>query len=229
MSQTAQTWTLAIATISAALLGVIVTFVGTSYQQRAQAAKEARARQDAALAELLAAAENLVLSVRAIWLNYSNRNLKWIYFRMYAVLVRAYGLIYKTDPSKLPTSWRGYITPQNPLKKKTYLAAARLFTDVNMIEAALEIDQQLKSFQRMLALDTARILNPELTRYLAAAALLTLGEDKEIADLVRNLTSKLTAVPSIIVFTPREQFERLASEAEQALEEFRTEVNKRRS
>jgi hypothetical protein len=56
MSQTAQTWALVIATIVAALLGVIVTFIGTSYQQRASAVREERARQDAALAELLAAA-----------------------------------------------------------------------------------------------------------------------------------------------------------------------------
>ena len=47
---------------------------------------------------------------------------------------------------------------------------------------------------RTIALDTATVLSPKLTRYLAAIALLTLGEDKVIAEGVRKLTPKVTAI-----------------------------------
>jgi len=47
----------------------------------------------------------------------------------------------------------------------------------------------------MIALDAATILGPKLNRYLATSALLTLGEDKVIANAVRDLTPKVTALP----------------------------------
>jgi hypothetical protein len=217
-----------IATVGAALLGVIITFIGTSYQQRAQAAREARARQDAALAELLAAAEDLVLSVRAIWFTYADRPavLRW---RINGVIWRATCLMYRTDPPELPTTWRGWM-PQNPLKNWRMLARmlARQATDVNLIGAALDMHQEIMDLRRMVTLDMATVLSPKLTRYSAVAALLTLGEDKEIADSVRKLTSKITGVPPFFG-TPREEFMRLASEAQQALDEFRAEVDKRGS
>lgn len=46
----------------------------------------------------------------------------------------------------------------------------------------------------MIALDAATILGPKLNRYLATAALLTLREDKVIADAVRAVTPKLTVL-----------------------------------
>jgi hypothetical protein len=228
VSQTAQTWALVIATVGAALLAVIITFIGTSYQQRAQAAREARARQDAALAELLAAAEDLVLSVRAIWFTYADGAgmFRW---RNVGVFWRATCLIYRAHPAELPTTWRGWM-PQNPLKNWRMLARmlARQATDVNLIEAALDMQQELRDLRRMVSLDMATVLSPRLARYSAVAALLTLGEDKEIADSVRKLTSKITEVPPF-GDTAREEFMRLASEAQQALDEFRAEVDKRGS
>jgi hypothetical protein len=75
---------------------------------------------------------------------------------------------------------------------------------------------------------TQAVLSPRLARYAAVAALLTLGEYKEIADSVRKLTSKITGVPPL-GDTTREEFMRLGSEAQQALDEFRAEVDKRGS
>lgn len=230
MSQTAQTWAIASSTIVAALLGVIVTFIGTSHQQRAQAAREARTRQDAALAELLAAAQDFILSARAIWITYADRNVKWMMFRWMATFHRAYILMGRADPTKLPPplppfGWR-WFKPQNPLP--VWRLMARQFSDVNIIGALLDIDHQMKDYQRKMMLDMATILNPKLTRYFAVAALLTFGEDKEIANSVRNLTSKITAVP-LLANTSREEVERVSSEALEALDELRAEANRQRS
>lgn len=225
MSQTAQTWALVIATIVAALLGVIVTFFGTSYQQRAAAVREERARQDAALAELLAAAQDVVFSVRAMWAAYADSRLKWFMFRTVGILWRAKWL---TNPPKVPTTWRDVFGFQNPLKSWRMVArqVTEQVTDVDMIEAALKVDQEWQDYKRNTTHDLTMILSPKLSRYFAVATLLTLGEDREIADSVVKLTSKITHMPAI-GFTSWLEFQRLASEADQALEEFKAEVDKR--
>jgi hypothetical protein len=56
VTSTRQTWAIVGAALGAALLGVIVGFIGTAYLQGRQAKTDARNRLESALAELLAAA-----------------------------------------------------------------------------------------------------------------------------------------------------------------------------
>jgi hypothetical protein len=98
VSQTAQTWAVVIATVGAALLGVVVTFIGTSYQQRAQASREARVRLEMALAELQAAAVDLVSSAKSIRNAYGSGTLMTFLLRLAGVMWRGLMVTYRSDP-----------------------------------------------------------------------------------------------------------------------------------
>lgn len=78
---------------------------------------------------------------------------------------------------------------------------------------------------RMIALDAATVLSPKLNRYFAVVALLTLGEDKVIADGVRELTPKVTAI-SEKVAARKHNFGQLESDLQKAVEEFRALADK---
>lgn len=66
----------------------------------------------------------------------------------------------------------------------------------------------------------------KLNRYFAVVALLTLGEDKQIADVVRQLTPKVTALVERAGSRKRE-FERLSTEMQQALGNVRDAADRR--
>jgi hypothetical protein len=92
--------------------------------------------------------------------------------------------------------------------------------------AALELERENTEAQRMLAIDIANVVTPKLNRYFAVVALLTLGEDKQVADAVRQLTPKVTALAER-AGTKKRDFERLSTEMQQALEHFRDVADKR--
>jgi hypothetical protein len=79
---------------------------------------------------------------------------------------------------------------------------------------------------RMIALDAATVLSPKLIRYFAVIALLTLGEDKALADAVRELTPKVTAVSGGVA-KGRRRFAQLESDLQKAIEDFRSFADKR--
>jgi hypothetical protein len=79
---------------------------------------------------------------------------------------------------------------------------------------------------RMMTLDTATVVTAKGNRYLAVAALLTLGQDKEITAAVRELTSKVTGLMEGTGARKRE-FERLRNELQKAMESFRDLADKR--
>jgi len=91
--------------------------------------------------------------------------------------------------------------------------------------AALELERENTEAQRMVAIDIANVVTPKLNRYFAVVALLTLGEDKQVAGAVRQLTPKVTALAER-AGTKKRDFERLSTEMQQALEHFRDVADK---
>ena len=69
-------------------------------------------------------------------------------------------------------------------------------------------------------------MTPKLNRYFAVVALLTLGEDKQVTDAVRQLTPKVTALAEE-AGTKKRDFERLSTEMQEALVQFREAAHRR--
>lgn len=213
MHLTADTWAVVGSTVGAAFLGAIVAYIGAARQQRKQgerdaeirreeAAHDARIRLEAGFAELLAAAQDVLIGVRTIREAHERRTR----FRYY---VRVLGGVWHAIPRL--TTWRDLI------EYPTLRAA---------LGAALEVEREVTDAQRMVAIDTANVVAPKLNRYFAVVALLTLGEDKQIADAVRQVTPKVTALAEGAGAKKRD-FERLSTDLQKALEDFRAVADKR--
>lgn len=202
VSQTDQTWAIVAATVAAAILGVIIGFIGTAFLQARQAKADARVRRENALAELLAAAQDLVIGVRAIRQAHARRTRPRYYLRIAAMIMRDY---------PVPGTWRDLVDPS---RLKPLLATA------------LDADRYQLDESRMIALDLATVVAAKVNRYLAVAALLTLGQDREIADAVRKLTPKVTGLVELLSDWSG-KFERLGDELQRALQEFRNFADKR--
>jgi hypothetical protein len=202
------------ALVGATLGAVIITFVGTSYQQHRQAVRddrmrkeqtqrEARIRLESAIAELLAAAVDLLFGVRTVRLAHERRTKPMYYLRVSAILLCA-----------VPAG-------------ASSLTVFRQFDNMKtLLGAALDADRYQLDEARTIAVDLATVVTPRANRYFAGAALLTLGEDQEIADAVRELTPKVTAVMEA-TGARKHQFERKSSELQEAMEDFRAGAEKR--
>jgi hypothetical protein len=199
--------------LAAAFLGAIVAYIGSARQQRKQAqqdaqvrreqaAHDARIRLEAAVAELLAAAQDVLIGVRAIREAHERRTLVRYYVRVLAI-------VWHAIPK--PTTWRDLID----------YPALR-----SVLGASLELDRENLEGQRMVAIDIANVVTPKLNRYFAIAALLTLGEDKQVVDAVRQLTPKVTNLAER-AGTKKRDFERLSTDVQNALEHFRGVADKR--
>jgi hypothetical protein len=202
VSQTAQTWALAGAALGAALLGVIFGFIGSAYLQGRQVKENTRDRLETALAELLAAAQDLMIGVRAIRQAHERPTRPRFYLRLAAMMLRDY---------PVPDTWRELTEP------------ARLRP---LLGTVLEADRHQLDEARTVALDLTSVVATKGNRYLAVAALITLGQDKEITAGVRELTPKVTALMEGIGARERE-YQRLNDELEKALEDFRDLADKR--
>jgi hypothetical protein len=198
VSQTEQTW----AIVAATILGVIIGFIGTAFLQGHQAKADARVRQENALAELLAAAQDLVIGTQAIRQAHERRTKPRYYLRLAAMFMRDY---------PVPDTWRDLADP------------SRLRP---LLATALEADRYQLDESRIIALDLANVVAAKVNRYLAVAALLTLGQDKEIAEAVRKLTPKVTGLVEALGDRSG-KFERLSIELQEGLEEFRDFADKR--
>src|SRR5262249_14273139 len=97
---TADTWAVVAATLAAAFLGALVAYIGSTRQQRKQAkqdvqarreqaARDARIRLETALAELLAAAHDVLIGIRAFREAHQRRTMPRYYLRVLAVLWHA--------------------------------------------------------------------------------------------------------------------------------------------
>jgi len=209
VTQTAQTWALVGATLGA----VVITFIGTGYLQRRQGARDDRIRQEQsardartrlehALSEVLAAVQDLMVGVRVVRQAHARRTLPRYYIRAAAALMRA-----------LPE-----------LKNRRVLT--ELDTIKPLLGAALDLDHDQMEANRMIALDLATVVMPKANRYLALAARLTLGDDKEITAAMRQLTPKVTELVEA-TGAQRRKAERVSTELEEALVEFRAFADKR--
>ena len=98
---TADTWAVVAATLAAAFLGAIVAYIGSARQQRKQAERDVQARREqaaynarirleAALAEPLAAAQDVLIGVRAFREAHERRTMQ--------VLLRGSGSRVARDP-----------------------------------------------------------------------------------------------------------------------------------
>jgi hypothetical protein len=196
VNSTEQTWAIVGATVGAALLGVIIGFIGTAYLQGRQAKKDARNRLEGALAELLAAAQDLMIGVRAIRHAHERRTKARFYLRLGGMILRDFPAVSTSkDLVELPSL-------------KAFLATV------------LEADRYQLDEARTVALDIATVVAAKANRYLAVVALITLGQDKEITAAVRELTPKVTALMEGIGARKRE-YERLNNELQKAMEDFR--------
>jgi hypothetical protein len=202
VSQTAQTWAIVGATLGAAVLGVIVGFIGSAYLQSRQEKAGARKRLEGALAELLAAAQDLMIGVRVIRQAHERRTKPRFYLRLAAMFMRDYPAV---------GTWKDLVE----------LSSMRA-----LLATAVEADRYQLDEARTIALDLATVVASKANRYLAVAALITLGQDKEIAAAVRELTPKITALMEGIGARERE-YERLNRELQKALEDFRDLADKR--
>ena len=198
VSQTAQTWAIVGATLGA----VVITFLGTSFLQHLQGRRDDRHRLAAGIAELLAAAQDVLVGVRAIRQAHQRRTKFRYYIRLLATFWHAV---------PLPTSWRDLV--EYPTLQP-------------LVGSALEMDRELTESQRVVALDAATVLASRLNRYFAAVALLTLSGDKQIADAVRALTPKVTALTENIAMK-QGRFDRLTKDMQKAMEHFRAVADKR--
>jgi len=197
-----QTWAIVGATLGAAVLGVIIGFIGTAYLQGRQTKADARKQLEGALAELLASAQDLMIGVQVIRQAHERRTKPRYYLRLAAMFIRDYPVV---------NTWRGVLE----------LSSMRAF-----LATALEADRYQLDEQRTVALDLATMVTAKANRYLAVAAFITLGQDKEIAAAVRELTPKVTALMDGIAARKRE-YERLNNELQTAMQDFRDLADKR--
>ena len=207
MSQTAQTWLIVAATLGAAILGGILAYIAAARQQRKQADRDAEARREQyeredrmrveqGVAEILAAAQDILLGVQALRQAHARRTLPRHYLRIAA-------MIFPYLP--VPGKWGDLV---DPAKVRPLLATA------------LEADRYQLDESRMIALDAATVLGPKLNRYFAVVALLTLGQDRKVTTAIRELTPNVVALTQSFGARKRE-IERLESDLQKAMEHFR--------
>ena len=170
MHLSADTWAVVAATVGAAILGGVVGYIGLALQQRRQARRDARIRTERAVAELLSAAVEIVMAVRAIREAYARRTRPRFYLRVAGVLWAAIPEL---------TSL-GALTDTETLRP--------------LLRSALDLEHGLTESDRVTALDIASVVVPKQSSFFTVAAMLTLGEDKVIADGVRDLTPKVSAI-----------------------------------
>jgi hypothetical protein len=207
VSQTAQTWLIVAATLGAAILGGVLAYIAAAHQQRKQAERDAEGRREQyrradrmrlehGVAEILAAAQDILLGVQTLRQALARRTTLKYYLRIAAMLLR---------DSPVPEKWGDLA---DPAKLRPLLATA------------LEADRYQLDESRMIAMDAASMLGPKLNRYFAVVALLTLGQDQQISVAICELTPKVVAMTQSFGARKRETV-RLASELQTAMERFR--------
>jgi hypothetical protein len=163
----------AIISPAAALVGVALGGLGTAYQDRVRQRRAARREQRQAIAELLTATVDLVTAAQAVRSAYQQQ--RWTDFiRRAAVIVSAIG----------GTMDRGEGLTLNLLRWD------RVGPGFERVLAELG---QRDDRQRTIALDMATVVVPRSSRFYAAVATLTLGDDKEITVAVRELANAVGA------------------------------------
>lgn len=193
---TADTWAVVASTVGAAFLGAIVAYIGSALQQRRQDERAARIRIERGVAESLSAALDILMGVRAMREAHSMRTKPRYYLNIAGVLLTA-----------MPE-----LASLNDLTEYETIRS--------LVRSALDLLHERSESSRVVALDLASVVVPKLSAFFTVAAMLTLGEDRKIAEGVRDLTPKVTAVVEGAGARKRE-FERLTNEMQKAMEDFR--------
>lgn len=191
----------------AALAGVALGIGGNAHLERLGERRAARRGQDQALAELLTATVDLLTGVQAVRAAYQQQTRWRHYIRTAATLVAAVG-----------STMRSGETLSSELL--TWDRASPAF------ERILAADSALDDRQRTIALDLATIVGPRLTRFFAAVAVLTLGEDKKIADAARDLTDEVGKLLDVIA-AKEKKYAPARERVGKALEAFRAIADQR--
>jgi hypothetical protein len=192
----------------AALVGVALGIVGNGYLERLRDRRRAKRTRDQAIADLLTATVDLITGAQAVRAAYQKQTRRRHYIRVAAVLVSAVGSTMKSGE-----------TLSSDLLKWDRASPA--------FERILAEDQHLDDRQRTVALDVATVLGPRMTRFYAAVAALTLGEDKKIADAARNLADAVGAFVEVIA-ARQGKYAAAHDRVLKALRAFRTVADQRR-
>jgi hypothetical protein len=152
----------------AALAGVVIGIMGNAYLERSRERRAAKRERDHAIAELLTATVDLITGVQAVRGAYKQQTRWRHYIRVSAVILAAIGstMAIGETLSRELLDWRR-MSPA--------------------LDRILAVDHELDDNQRRTALDVATVVGPRTARFYSAVAVLTLGQDKEIADAVRDL------------------------------------------
>jgi hypothetical protein len=163
-----------------ALAGVTLGIAGSAYLDRLREWREARRGRDQAIAELLTATVDLIVGIQAVRAAYQQQTRWRHYIRVAALVLSAAGSMMTSGEIlswELLGDWR------------------RMSPGLDRVLAA---DRALDDNQRTIALDVATIVGPRTARFYAAVAVLTLGEDKKIAEAVRDLADAVGALLEVI-------------------------------
>lgn len=153
---------------AAALVGVALGIAGNAYLDRSRERRAAKRVQSQAIAELLTATVDLITGVQAVRGAYKQQTRWRHYIRVSGVILAAVGstMTIGETLSRELLDWR-HMSPA--------------------LDRIIAVDHKLDDNQRRTALDVATVVGPRTARFYSAVAVLTLGQDKEIADAVRDL------------------------------------------
>jgi hypothetical protein len=192
----------------AALAGVALGIAGNARLERLREQRAARRGQNQAVAELLTATVDLITGIQAVRAAYQTQTRWRHYIRVGALLISAIGSTMTNDE-----------TLSSDLLK--WHRASRV------LERVLAADRDLDDKQRITALDLATLVGPRTTRFFATVAVLTLGDDKEIADAVRELSNEVGQLLDVIA-AKEKKYVQARDRVGKALEAFRAVVERRR-
>lgn len=191
----------------AALIGVAVGIGGNGYLDRLRERRAARRERDQAIAELLTATVDLLSGVQTVRAVYQQQTRWRHYLRVTTILMSSIGSMLTAGET---ISW-------------DLLNWRRMSPS---LERLLTEDRELDDRLRTTGLDLATNVIPRTTRFYAAVAVLTLGDDKPIADAVRGLTDAVGKLMEVI--GAKEKKYTLAREhVGEALRAFRTVADQR--
>lgn len=192
----------------AALGGVALGIFGNGWLDRLRDRRAVQRERDQAIAELLAATADLVNSIQAARGIYGRSGWR-PEIRLVAAVFASIGTAVAREKNLTPgmfLDWR---------------------RDAPLLERLLAIWRGQSDQQRTVALDLVGMLLPRATRFFAAVAVLTFGQDKELAAAVRDLAPSVSGLMDVVAARDRE-FARARSRAEEALGRFREIADQRR-
>lgn len=193
----------ALVAAAAPVFAVAVTFGGQGILDRQRARRAEQQARDAAVAELLAAAIDLLVGVEAVRVGYDLER-RWPYY------MRIAGAM--LGPFFDLTKW----------KQLRDVRTMRAF-----METALTLDREVTNKNRQTALDYSTLVLPRINRLYATLTALTLGPETRIAAAAKDLAAKVGDYTETIGARKR-AYEKARQRFEDGVAEFRRVADQRR-